>query len=89
MDENGPSNNDGSGDDVEDELDEEELKTLTVKMLKQRLKKKNLKVSGRKAELVDRLMGQEEKSTTMCDPGDDETNDRASAAAARRDMLFQ
>ena len=26
MDENGPSNNDGSGDDVEDELDEEELK---------------------------------------------------------------
>ena len=60
-----------------DNIDEEEgeteeyLKSLTVAILKDKLRERNLKVGGRKAELIDRLLGREEStkiiSNIVCD----------------------
>ncbi len=52
-----------NGDDSEvegTEENEEVLEELTVPVLKERLRAKGLKVGGRKAELIDRLLGRDE-----------------------------
>ena len=57
--------------DEEEGETEEYLKSLTVAILKDKLRERNLKVGGRKAELIDRLLGREEStkviSNIVCD----------------------
>ena len=50
-------------DDEEEEEKETELQALTVEKLKVKLKERGLKVSGRKQELIDRLLGREVPKT--------------------------
>jgi hypothetical protein len=54
-------------DEAEDDETEEELKVLKVEELKNRLRNRGLKLGGRKAELIDRLMGREQRDDVITD----------------------